>query len=154
MNADLALIQEFLRDPTRPLPMTASPLQRRLRGEILAIDAKLGRSLVAFDPEDYFVQGGEVLQGGVVSTMLDFALAFAALARLSSSQSVGSATLNVNFLRPTMPGRLLVAGHVVRLGSRVVFAEAHLGPDTARINATATSVMIVSDAPLPQASGG
>ena len=44
MNPDLTLALEFLEGNCRPVALTASPLQRALRGEIVGIDAALGAS--------------------------------------------------------------------------------------------------------------
>ena len=143
MNADVTLIHQFLDNGGQPLALTASPLQQMLKGKILQIDPKLGRSTLAFEPGLEFLQGGGVVQGGIVTTMLDYAMAFAALARIPEDMSVGSATLTVNFMKAAAPGLLIASGTVVRMGSRIVFAEAQIGPDAANPIATATTVMAV-----------
>jgi acyl-coenzyme A thioesterase PaaI-like protein len=74
--------------------------------------------------------------------MLDFAMAFAAFARLVPDVSVGSATLTINFMKP-LPGLLIARGRVVRMGSRLIFAEAELSADTSNLTAAATTVMAV-----------
>ena len=144
MNRDLALAREFMQGDGRPLALDASPLQRALKGEILQIDAKRGCSVLAFEPGAEFVQGGGVIQGGIVATMLDFALAFATLVRLQPDASVGSVTLTVNFMRPALPGRVIARGKIVRMGARLVFAEADIGAEESDPIATATSVIVVT----------
>jgi uncharacterized protein (TIGR00369 family) len=143
MNPDLALALEFLEGNCRPLALTASPLQQALRGEIVGIDAAMGGAVLAFEPGAEFTQGNGVIQGGIVTTMLDFALAFAALVRAPADMSVSSVTLTVNFIKPALPGRMIARGTVIRMGSRMAFAEARIGPDDINPVATATTVMAV-----------
>jgi uncharacterized protein (TIGR00369 family) len=141
MNTDTVLIQQFLRGGEQPLALTASSLQQLLKGEILQIDPKAGRATLAFEPGPEFLQGGGVVQGGIVTTMLDYAMAFAALAKIPADTTVGSATLTVNFMKPALPGRFIARGTVIRMGSRMLFAEAQIGPDETQLIATATTVM-------------
>ncbi len=143
MNPDLALALEFLKGNGQPLALTASPLQQVLKGEILEIDPTLGSALLAFEPGAEFIQGNGVIQGGIVTTMLDYALAFAALVRAPAQMSVSSASLTVNFLKPAPPGRLIARATVIRMGSRMAFAAAQIGPDDTNLIATATAVMAV-----------
>jgi len=143
MNNDLALAMEFLRGDGSPLMLTASPLQQALKAKILQLDPKQGHSVLEFEPGEEFMQGGGAIQGGIVATMLDFAMAFAAFARLVPDASLGSATLTINFMKPALPGLLIARGRVVRMGSRLIFAEAELGADTSNVTAAATTVMAV-----------
>ena len=144
MNPDLALALEFLKGDGRPLALTASALQKLLKGEILEIDPDLGSAVLAFEPGAEFIQGTGVIQGGIVTTMLDYALAFAVLVRAPADMSVSSASLTVNFLKPAPARRLIARGSVRRMGSRMAFVEARIGPDDANPVATATTVMAVS----------
>ena len=144
MNPDLALALEFLKGDGQPLALTASPLQKALKGEILQIDPGLGSAVLAFEPGAEFIQGTGVIQGGIVTTMLDYALAFAALVRAPPDMSVSSASLTVNFLKPAPARRLIARGTVLRMGSRMAFVEARIGPDDTNVVATATTVMAVS----------
>ena len=82
MNTDRADVARFLHGDRSPTPITGNPLARDLAGEILELDATAGSALLAFTPPERFVQGAQLLQGGIVATMLDFAMAFAAHARL------------------------------------------------------------------------
>ena len=127
MNADRALVLEFLRNGGRPAAIASNPLARDLAAHILALDAELGTAVLAFAPPERFVQGAGVLQGGIVATLLDFAMAFAAHARLAREErAFSTATLNVALLRPAPPGRYLAKGTIVRAGGRLFYAEADL----------------------------
>jgi acyl-coenzyme A thioesterase PaaI-like protein len=130
-----------------PGPMRrAGALARELKGELLEVDAEAGTSLCAFSPNERFVQGAGVIQGGVVSAMLDYGLVMAAFGRLAAGKSFGTVSMTTNFLKPVAPGRYLVRARLDRMGSRMVFASAELLREGAEgALATASAVMAITD---------
>ncbi len=147
MNTDRALVLQFLQDGRKPTAITSNPLALDLCGELLELDAERGAAVLAFNPPPQFVQGAGVLQGGIVATLLDFAMAFAAHAALvASDRAFSTAALNVSLLRPAPPGRYLARGHIVRTGRHLLFADAELTADAdGKTVATASAVMPLSD---------
>ena len=73
-----------------------------------------------FTVEPRFTIGRGVVQGGVVTAMLDMAMALAA------GGAISTASIHVEILRPAVGPTLLVEGRVVRKGRRIVFAEASM----------------------------
>lgn len=143
-NPDQALILQFAAQaPTQPWPMQSSPLLTALRAQLTAVDLALGRVTLHFSPGDTFIQGGGVVQGGAVVTMLDFAMAFAAFTHVGPEQSVVTANLNVNFLRAVRPGDLVAEGEVERAGRSLVFTRARLLDAQGRLLASASSTLPV-----------
>lgn len=127
MNTDRDLVLELLGGGRVPAPLTSNPLARELDGAVLALAAERGEAVLAFTPPERFAQGAGVLQGGIVTAMLDFAMAFAAHARLGPAErTFATASLSANFLRPASPGRYIARGRIVRAGRRLLFAEADL----------------------------
>ena len=125
-----------------PPERTSNPLARDLSAELLEADAAQGTAVLAFAASARFVQGAQVLQGGIIATLLDFAMAFAAHARLAPEErAFATATLTVNLLRAAPPGRYLARGRIVRAGTRVMFAEAELASESGASVARATAVM-------------
>ena len=148
MNTDRALVLQFLQGGRKPAAITSSPLAQDLGGELLQLDAERGAAVLAFEPPPRFVQGARVLQGGIVATLLDFAMAFAAHAALSAAERpFSTASLNVSLLRPAPPGRYLARGRIVRAGRNLLFADATLSADAdGRTVATASAVMPLAGA--------
>jgi uncharacterized protein (TIGR00369 family) len=140
MNPDQALLQRFA---GVPLAVDSNPLAAALDCRLLALDRMAGVVRLSFNPGPQFVQGRGVVQGGIVSTMLDFAAAFAALAVLSDGQTAATATMTANFQGAVQAGTLTAAGMVERAGKRLIFTRAQLFGDSDRLLATATSVMSV-----------
>jgi uncharacterized protein (TIGR00369 family) len=141
-NPDFTLIHRFITDNPGPLPVTSNPLGATLRATLTAVDAGTGRVTLRFEPGPQFLQGNGVIQGGVIAAMLDFAMAFAAHARAPANSVGGTMSMNVNFLRPCLPGPCISTGRVTRLGTRVAFLDSELARETdGAVVATATSVM-------------
>jgi len=129
---------------TPPLVMT-DPLARSLKGSILELDAEAGRAVLAFEPDESFKQGGGVIHGGIVTTMLDYAMALAAFSRAAEGQSFATVSLTTHFLRSTLPGRHLARATLDRMGSRMIFASAQLVRDgDTQPLATGTAVMAMT----------
>jgi uncharacterized protein (TIGR00369 family) len=113
-----------------PAALTSNPLARELGGAVLDLSAERGEAALTFAPPERFAQGAGVLQGGIVTAMLDFAMAFAAHAKLGAEErTFATASLSIHFLRPALPGRYVARGRLVRAGRRLLFAEAVLAPD-------------------------
>ena len=98
-----------------------------------------------FTPDAIFVQGAGVLQGGAVSAMLDFAMAFAVLALLPAGQACTTTNANVSFLRAAPRGRYVAIGEIERRGRQLAFTRARLmaADLPERVVATASSTLLI-----------
>jgi uncharacterized protein (TIGR00369 family) len=143
-NPDQALIHRFLAQPDRPLVMDANPMAVALGTRLLRVDVAAGVVELRFEPDPLFIQGTGVLQGGAVTAMLDFAMAFATLASLPRDHSCATVNLNTAFLRPASQGCYRAVGEVERRGKALVFTRARLLRDADhQVVATATSTLAV-----------
>ena len=158
LNTDRDLVLELSKSGRLPARLTSNPLARELEGEILKLTTDSGDAVLAFEPPARFAQGGGVLQGGIITALLDFAMAFAAHAKLTGEQrTFATVSMNVHFLRPAPPARYIAHGHIVRAGRRLLFAEARLiaaaapGDDDLsdisrrELTATASAVLALSE---------
>jgi uncharacterized protein (TIGR00369 family) len=91
---------------------------------------------------------GPVVQGGLVTALLDAAMGGACWTVLDDDQTFLTADLRVEFLRATRPGALRGVGTVVRRTRRVVFCAADLldAEDNVLATARATQVVLPGDA--------
>lgn len=147
MNPDQALLQRF---SGAPLAIDSNPLAAALECRLLALDRTAGIVRLSFNPGPQFVQGRGVVQGGIVSTMLDFAAAFAALAVIPDGQTAATASMTVNFQGAVRAGLVNATGTVERAGKRLVFTRAQIVGEADRVMAVATAVMTV----LPDVPAG
>lgn len=93
------------------------------------VERDSGRCVIRWDagPEYGFpTASGQVIHGGMVSTVLDSAMGGAAWSVLTGSEVFLTADLRVEFYRATRPGPLVAAGLVVKRTSRLVFCSAEL----------------------------
>ena len=87
-----------------------------LHPEVLADED--GRCVLRFHPEPEWTIGSGVVQGGIVTAMLDMAMAMAA-------NGLSTASITVEVLRPVM-GPVTSTGVVDKRGRRLLFASAEL----------------------------
>ncbi len=88
-----------------------------------------GSAVVAWHarPEYGFESGdGYVVQGGMVTALLDAAMGSACWTVLDDSQAFLTADLRTEFLRSARPGELVASGSVVRRTRAVVFCAGEL----------------------------
>ena len=144
-NADQALVRRFVQAPARPLAVDSNPLAVQLGGRLDAWDAAARELTLRFCPGADAVQGNGVVQGGLVTAMLDFGLAFCVLALLEPPKVAVTVTLNVQFQQAVLPGDLEVRARIDRLGGRLAFASASIsraGSDEVLARATSTLAVI------------
>jgi uncharacterized protein (TIGR00369 family) len=98
-----------------------------------------GRSRLTWQPGDDYEGYRTVIHGGIVSTLLDEAMAYAAL---SLFKNCATAEMTVRFRKPVMvEGEVIIEGRVVDRKRRVIHTEAILRQDGVE-KATATGKFI------------
>ncbi|MFN2560600.1 MAG: PaaI family thioesterase [Jatrophihabitans sp.] len=139
--------------------MTDQPVRdlgemRAVRGEQVGLWRTLGyrldswaagRSVVSWDATaDYgfATGGGYVVQGGLVTALLDAAMGGACWTVLTA-QAFLTADLRVEFLRSAPAGRLIATGWVVRATPRVVFCAGDLHDDAGTLLASSRCTQVV-----------
>lgn len=85
---------------------------------------------------------GEVVHGGVVSSLLDLAACFSLVGSLGGTAP--TIDLSVSFLRPVTPGKIIVTGRLIKPGRTVAFAEAELRNEGGKVAATARGTFAAS----------
>jgi len=147
-NPDRRALEAFMNGDGAPVPMDSSPLLSALGCRIEG--AGEGWVRLSFTPGAQHVQGNGVVAGGIVATMLDFALAFAGLTNCKTDESAASIGLNVSFLAPVRAETLIVHASLASSGYRIAQAEAKLSDLESRTLATATGALAVKRNKQPQ----
>lgn len=112
-----------------------------------------GSTTIEWDatPEYGFpTRGGQVIQGGLVTAVLDAAMGGACWSLMSAEEAFLTVDLRVEFLRSTRVGTVRATGTVVRRTRRVVFCAAELHDDQGVLLATSRCTQVV----LPAEVGG
>jgi uncharacterized protein (TIGR00369 family) len=128
-----------------PIPRAAATLGF----EYLEADVEAGTIEVAFTATEEFTNPTGNVLGAFVAAMLYDTVGPALLATLEPEQFQSTLQINVNFLRPVRPGRLLGRGRVVHREGDLAFLEAELLDSGKAVIATATAtarVIALADA--------
>jgi uncharacterized protein (TIGR00369 family) len=128
-----------------PIP----PAAATLGFEFIDADVEAGTIEVAFAATEAFTNPAGNVLGAFLAAMLFDTVGPALLATLEPDQFQSTLQLNVSFLRPVRPGRLIGKGRVVHRDGDLVFLEASLLDGDAAVAATATATARVI--PLGQA---
>jgi len=105
-----------------------------------------GATEVAWDATENYcfpTAGGPVVQGGLVTALLDAAMGGACWSVLDRDQAFLTADLRVEFLRSARIGPLIGKGWVVRRTRRVVFCAAEIRDDDGTVLATSRCTQVV-----------
>jgi uncharacterized protein (TIGR00369 family) len=105
-----------------------------------------GATEIAWDAtEDYCFPsaGGPIVQGGLVTALLDAAMGGACWTVLDRDQAFLTADLRVEFLRSAGVGTLIGRGWVVRRTRRVVFCAAELRDPAGTVLASSRCTQVV-----------
>lgn len=145
------LLHEVHQRKLENVAVATNPLAASLGMRIGSVPA-LGQVILTFGIDEGFTQGGGVVQGGIFAAMLDFGLAFAALSATPADRSVCTIGLNVNYLRPALPGRFTVEALLEKMGRTVAVARASLYNAEGQLLATASSPLAVVPYPAARAS--
>lgn len=144
MNEDQILIRDFQNGTIAHAPIASSKLADALKGRISAIDPDNNWIELSYEPDAFFFQAEQIIQGGATATMLDFAMAFAALAVVPDGQSVTTVNLNIAYLRAAKAGKLSAVAEIERRGRSLIFTRAKLiQGDTVVATGTSTLSVIV-----------
>lgn len=133
---------EFLRgiaDGELPVP----PIMATLGVDGVKFDE--GTAAFELTPQEWHYNPIGTVHGGVLSTLLDSALACAIHTTLPARAGYTSLDLSVRFTRAATvdSGTLLAEGHVVTLGRRTATAEGRITDADGRIIATATTTCLI-----------
>ena len=120
------------------------PAAATLGFEFVGADIETGTIELAFAATGAFTNPAGNVLGGFLGAMLFDTVGPALLATLGPDQFQSTQQLNVSFLRPVRPGRLLGKGRIVHRDGDLVFLEASLldGDGTLVAAATATARVI------------
>jgi uncharacterized protein (TIGR00369 family) len=118
-----------------PVPQAAATLGL----EFIDADVEGGTIELAFTATEAFTNPSGNVLGAFSAAMLYDTVGPALLATLAADQFQSTLQLNVSFLRPVRPGRLIGRGRVVHRDGDLVFLEASLADTQGTVVATASA---------------
>lgn len=115
------------------------PCATLLSLDIMEADRETGRVKIAFTAKPEFCNAAGNVQGGFLAAMLDDCMGPALLIATDAKCFPSTIDLNVQFLAPAKPGRLIGKGRVVKIGKTIGFVEAELEDGSGSLVARATA---------------
>jgi uncharacterized protein (TIGR00369 family) len=95
-----------------------------------------------FDGKPAFTNPAGNVQGGILAAMLDDSMGPALACQLGAGEFAPTLNLNISFLKPAKPGKLLGVGRVLRKGKDVCYLSGELYQDD-EVVATATATALI-----------
>ena len=125
----------------------APPAAETLGWELVAEYPEEGRIEIAFHPNATMLNPRGTIQGGFVAAMLDDTMGPALVTSTHGQEMPVTLDLNVSFVRPVLPGRVLGKGRVVSRTRKTAFLEAELFDMDDHLLARATSTARIVGVP-------
>lgn len=118
----------------------APAIIRSLRGRVAGWAPERREARMEFDIGLEFCHSVDIVQGGIVTAMLDTSMAHAVVAaEAQHAVRMSSIDITVSFLRPARAGRFTAVGTIVKSGRTIAFLKAELYNGEGDLVATATS---------------
>ena len=140
-NPDKILLTKLLQGIKVDNHTSGNALAEALNLHIEAISKE--KILLKFDVGQQFTQGHGVIQGGIITAMLDFGGAFIGLANVADTKSVVTTNSSINYLRPAPIGIYYVEAKLEKIGEKMIFASANIYQKVTKNIATAIFSMAV-----------
>ena len=115
------------------------PCAKTLGWELIAEYPDEARIEIAFHPNNTMLNPHGAVQGGFVAAMLDDTMGPALVSSSGDMEAPVSLDLNVTFIQPVLPGRVIGEGRVVSRTKSTAFLEAELFDEQGALLARATS---------------
>jgi uncharacterized protein (TIGR00369 family) len=122
--------------------LPAPPAAELLGWELIAEHPERGEIEIAFHPDQRMLNPHGTVQGGFVAAMLDDTMGPALVSMTDGKVVPSSIDMNVSFVRPVKPGRVIGRGRVVSHGRSIAFLEAELFDEEGKLLARATSTVV------------
>ena len=119
-----------------------NPWARRFNVRIEKMEPGFARLVMPFSPD--FCHGLKVVQGGIVTSIADAAVAHAIMPMLDEGQACTTVELKINFLAPVTKEDMVAEARVVKKGRQIVLGEADVkSPEGKHFARVLTTYMII-----------
>jgi uncharacterized protein (TIGR00369 family) len=119
--------------------LTAPPSSKLLGWHLLDARPEEGWVRIGFDGKAEFCNPAGLIQGGILSAMLDDTMGPAVFVMTDGKLYTATITMTVNFLAPAKPGPIVGEADVTQLGKTIAFVEGRLMARDGSVLATATT---------------
>lgn len=114
-----------------------TPYLQLLGIELIEINAE--KVVMQMEMQEKLRQTHGLLHGGATASLIDTAMAFAVVTRLTESEKASTVDLTVQYLRPHIEGKIVCTAKILRAGKRLLFVSAEVENEQGKLIATALS---------------
>ncbi len=125
--------------PTALDRLPTPPCAALLGWRLLDARPEAGWIRIGFDGKPEFRNPAGLIQGGILSAMLDDTMGPAVFAKSAGRLYTATISMNISFLAPARIGPIIGEATVLQLGRTVAFIEGRLIDEAGRLLATATA---------------
>lgn len=123
-NPDRALIEKIIANGLKDVALDINQALRDLSARLLT--GEPGKLELGFVAPDSARQGNGVVAGGILMTMLDYAMALAVLSKLPSGKTCATTSIGVNMQMAATRTKIRAIVSVDRVGRQLAFARGEL----------------------------
>ena len=143
-NPDKDFLEKFKNGDVDKNATIPSPIGEYLQASIIDVDDDAYKLSMGFEGQDHMYNGAGVIQGGILTSMLDTTMAFAVLSHVKPEQSTATISINTDFLNAAKTGSFVVEAEITRMGRNIAFAKATLKNAEGTLIASATANFAIS----------
>lgn len=123
-NPERAFLEQIISEGRLDVPLDMTHGLRELKARL--VQGEPGKLEFSFQAPETSIQGNGVVSGGTLSTILDYAMAYAVLSKLKFGKTCATTSMTVNMQAAAKPTSLKVIGYVDRVGRQVAFARSEI----------------------------
>lgn len=123
------------------------PIAQTLNFDIQKTDVENRQLTCAFSVDDRYLNPAGMVQGGILSAMLDAVLGQTTGMMLGEDQFPPTLDLNVSFIKAAKAGKFVGVGSIVEIVDNVCYASAELFNSKNQLIARATATMMIIHLP-------
>lgn len=107
-------------------------------------DIEEGKVRLTLEVRDELCRVGGILHGGAIATLLDSLCGLAGATVVEGTHDLVTAQLNINFVRPSVPGEVLTGhGRVEHRGKRTIVCQGEIHRPDGELLAMGTATMMI-----------
>jgi uncharacterized protein (TIGR00369 family) len=134
MNDPLAAMRNIA-----PGDHATHPIARLMGWRCVSVDREKGEMVVSYQARPEFANPVGMVQGGMLSAMLDDVMSPAATLGLAAGEAVQTLEMKTSYFSPAKIGTIIARGWVRRRGRDILFLEAQLEGEDGKLIATASA---------------
>jgi len=104
--------------------------------------AEGGKSRISVQLKPEYENSFQVAHGGLIMTLLDFAMAAAARSSMNHASGAITVDMTISFLRPSV-GKIVVEGTTLKSGKTINYCEAVVLNDAGEVTAKSSGTFIL-----------